>query len=166
VLGGIVADGAISEPSAGQVAISQPVLMTAAAGWVETTAAGEVTDGVALQNSNALLVAQVLSTSYDGDARQLLEASMVGFQAETAQISFGDERQVDLNGKPASIVTFSALVSGDSGSGLLDGELVGLVLHSGGDSYAVFIQVAAPQGYLSSVTDDIDAMAGSVEVSQ
>jgi hypothetical protein len=165
-LGGISVDNAIPVPSAGHVAISQPVYMTAAPGWVTTTAAGDITDGLALQNSNALLIAQVLSTNYDGDPRQLLQASEVSFEADAAQISFGGERDVVLNGKHASEVTFSALVSGDGGSGMLDGELVCLVLPLDGNGYAVFIQVAAPQGYLSSITDDIDAMAGSVEVSQ
>ncbi|HJX67664.1 MAG TPA: hypothetical protein VJ258_02940 [Candidatus Limnocylindrales bacterium] len=166
VLGGIAADNAIPVPSAGRVAISQPVYMTAAPGWVTTTAVGEITDGLALQNSSALLIAQVLSTNYDRDARQLLQASEASFGADAAQISFGGERDVVLNGKDASEVTFSALVSGDGGSGMLDGELVCLVLPSDGSGYAVFIQVAAPQGDLSSITDDVDAMAGSVELSQ
>jgi hypothetical protein len=166
VLGGIVADDAIPVPSAGRVAISQPVSMTAAPGWVTTTAAGDITDGLALQNSSALLVAQVLSTSYDRDSRQLLETSMAGFGADAAQITFGDERDVVINGKPASEITFSALVSDAGSSGMIDGELVCLVVQSGGHGYAVFIQVAAPQGHLSSLTDDIDAMAGSVGVSQ
>ena len=48
---------------------------------------------------------------------------------------------------------------------MIDGELVCLVVPSGGHRYAVFIQVGAPQGHLSSVTEDVDAMAGSVEVS-
>jgi hypothetical protein len=166
VLGGIAADNAIPVPSAGRVAISRPVYMTAAPGWVTTKAAGDITDGLAFQNSSALLIAQVLSTNYDRDARQLLLASEAGFGADAAQISFGGERDVVLNGKDASEVTFSALVSGDGGSGMLDGELVCLVLPSGGNGYAVFIQVAAPQGDLSSITDDIDAMAGSVELSR
>ncbi len=166
VLGGIVADDAIPVPSAGQVPISAPVYMTAGPGWVTTTVAGDVTNGVALQNSNALLIAQVLSASYDGDARQLLETSMVGFQGDAAQISFGAERDVVLNGRRASEITFSALLSDVGSSGILDGELVCLVVQSGGHGYAVFIQVGVPQGYLSSVSDDVDAMAGSVEVSQ
>ena len=166
VLGGIAADNAIPVPSAGRIAISQAVYMTAAPGWVTTTAAGEITDGLALQNSSALLIAQVLSTDYKGDPRQLLQTSEASFGADAAQISFGGERDVVLNGKHASEVAFSALVSGDRGSGMLDGELVCLVLPSEGNGYAVFIQVAAPQGDLSSITDDIDAMAGSVELSQ
>ena len=166
VLGGIAADKAIPVPSAGHVAISRPVYVTAAPGWVTTKAAGEITDGLALQKSSALLIAQVLSTNYSRDARQLLQDSEAGFGADAAQISFGGERDVVLNGKDASEVAFSALVSGDRGSGMLDGELVCLVLPSNGRDYAVFIQVAAPQGDISSITDDIDAMAGSVELSQ
>jgi hypothetical protein len=166
VLGGVAVDGAIPEPSAGRVAISQPVYMTAAPGWVATAAAGDIPDGVALQKSNALLVAQVLNANYNGDSRQLLTASKASFEREAAQISFGDEREVDLNGKHASAVTFSALFSDTGGSGVVDGELVCLVLHSGGHDFAVLIQAGMPQGYLASVADDIDAMAGSVEVSQ
>jgi hypothetical protein len=139
--------------------------MTAAPGWVATTAAGDVPDGVALQKSNALLVAQVVSASYDGDSRQLLTAAEASFERDAAQISFGDEREVDLNGRHASAVTFSALFSDAGGSGIVDGELLCLVLSSGGHDYAVFIQAGMPQGYLASVADDIDAMAGSVEVS-
>jgi hypothetical protein len=166
VMGGIVADDAIPVPSIGRIAISQPVYMISAPGWVTTTAVGDVTDGLALQNSSALLVAQVLSTSYPGDARQLLESSMAAFGADAAQISYGDERDVVLNGKPVSEITFSALVSETGSSGMIDGELVCLVVQSGGHDYAVFIQVGAAQGRLFSVTDDIDAMAGSVGVSQ
>lgn len=166
VLGGVVVDGAIPEPSAGRVAISQPVYITAAPGWVTTSAAGEIADGIELQNASALLIAQVLSTSYDGNARQLLDASIASFREGAAQISFGSERDQDLNGKHVSVVTFSALVSGDGGSGMMDGELVCLVLDSGGHAYAVLVQVGAPQGNLAAVTDDVDAMAGSVEVSQ
>ena len=75
--------------------------MTAAPGWVTTTAVGAVTDGIALQNSRALLIAQVLGTDYDGDARRLLEASMASFGADAAQITFGDERDtVDRTARP------------------------------------------------------------------
>ncbi|MGA3057833.1 MAG: hypothetical protein ABSE70_07340 [Candidatus Limnocylindrales bacterium] len=166
VLGGVAADKALPEPSAGRVAISQPVYMTAAPGWVATTAAGDIVDGVALQKSTALLIAQVLNANYDGDTRRLLTASEASFERDAAQISFGDEREVDLDGKHASAVTFSALFSDAGGSGVVDGELVCLVLHSGSHDYAILIQAGMPQGDLASVADDIDAMAASVEVSQ
>lgn len=165
VMGGIVADDAIPVPSAGRVAISPPVYMTAGPGWVTTEALGTVTGGLALQNSRALLIAQVLGTDYEGDARRLLETSMAGFGADAAQITYGDERDVVINGTRASEITFSALVSDAGSSGMIDGELVCLVVPSGGHHYAVFIQVGAPQGHLSSVTEAVDAMAGSVEVS-
>jgi hypothetical protein len=164
VLGGVAADNAIPEPSAGHIAISTPVYMTAGPGWVATKAAGAVTDGVELQKSNALFVAQVISAEYDGDARQLLGAAKEGFKSGTAQVTFGNDRDIELNGKPASVVTFSALFSDGGGSGVIDGELVCLVLHSGGHSYAVFIQAGAPQSYLASIAGEIEAMAGSVEV--
>ncbi|MGZ6265727.1 MAG: hypothetical protein ACXWN4_02320 [Candidatus Limnocylindrales bacterium] len=166
VMGGIVADDAIPVPSAGRVAISPPVYMTAAPGWVTTAAVGAVTDGLALQNSRALLIAQVLGTNYDGDARRLLETAMADFGADAAQITYGDERDVVINGNGASEITFSALVSDAGSSGMIDGELACLVVPSGGHRYAVFIQVGAPQGDLSSVTEAVDAMAGSVEVGQ
>lgn len=164
VLGGVAADNALPEPSAGHLAISKPVYMTAGPGWVATKAAGAVTDGVELQKSNALFVAQVISAEYDGDARQLLGAAKEGFKNGTAHVTFGNDRDIDLNGKPASVVTFSALFSDGGGSGVIDGELVCLVLHSGGNSYAVFIQAGAPQSYLASIAGEIEAMAGSIEV--
>jgi hypothetical protein len=163
-LGGVAADNAIPEPSAGRVAISTPIYMTAGPGWVATNAAGGVTDGVELQKSNALFVAQVISAEYDGDARQLLDASKEGFQHATARVTFGNDRDIDLNGKQASVVTFSALFSDGGGSGVIDGEIVCMVLHSGGQAYAVFIQAGAPQSYLASITGEIEAMAGSVRV--
>ena len=85
VLGGIAADNAIPVPSAGHIAISQPVYMTAAPGWVTSKAAGEITDGLALQSSSALLIAQVLSTNYEGDPRQLLQASEASFGADVGR---------------------------------------------------------------------------------
>ena len=73
-------------------------------------------------------------------------------------------RTVELGGRRASEATFSALLSGAGGTGVLDGELVCLVIRSGGESYAVLLQVGVPQGTLGSVTSDVDAMAGSLEV--
>jgi hypothetical protein len=166
VLGGIAVDRAIPEPSAGRVAVSSPVYVTAAPGWVQAGSPGEISNGIELQRSNALLIAEVVGTDYTGDASQLLASSEATFRQSAAQISFGEERDIDLNGKPASAVTFSALVAGDGGSGMIDGELVCLILPAGGHDYAVSIQVGVPQGYLSSVSDDVDAMAGSVGVGQ
>jgi hypothetical protein len=164
VLGGLLADSVIAAPGAGTVAISGPVDMTAAPGWVLSTSAGSITGGVALQNASALLVAQVVSTAYGGDDRQLLTDSKSSLQANTAQIWFGDDRRVTRGGREASEVTFSALVSSAGSSGVVDGELVCLVLKSGGNTYAVLIQVGVPQGGLSTLIGDIDTMAASLAV--
>lgn len=166
VLGGLFADGAIAAPSAGTVTVSGPVTLTAAPGWVISDSAGEISDGVALQGTNALLVAQVLSTSYDGDDRALLAEAEASFGRDMGQITFGESRVVTLGGREVSEVTFSALVSSAGSSGVLDGELVCMVAELGGSSYAVLIQVGVAQGYLDTIVNDVDAMAASVGVAR
>jgi hypothetical protein len=164
VLGGGIADGAIAAPSAGQVAVSGPVRVTAAPGWTVSTAAGDVQDGVALEHAGALLIVQVVSTGYSGDGAQLLGESERSLGAGAGHIWFGEGRAVELGGRNASEATFSALLSGTGGTGVLDGEVVCLVIPSGGQSYAVVLQVGVPQGTLGSVTSAVDMMAGSLEV--
>ena len=162
VLGGGIADGAVAVPSAGEVAVSGPIRVTAAPGWTVSASAGDVQDGVALEHAQALLIVQVVSTGYTGDDAQLLGESEQGLAAGAGHIWFGRGRTVELGGRRASEATFSALLSGAGGTGVLDGELVCLVIRSGGQSYAVVLQVGVPQGTLGSVTSDVDAMAGSV----
>ena len=162
VLGGGIADGAIAAPSAGEVAVSGPIYLTAAPGWTVSASAGDVQDGIALEHAGALVIVQVVSTGYSGDDAQLLGESEQGLEAGVGHIWFGEGRTVELGGRHASEATFTALLSDTGGTGVLDGELVCLVIRSGGGSYAVLLQVGVPQGELGSVTTDVDAMAGSV----
>jgi hypothetical protein len=164
VMGGLFADGAIAAPSAGTVTVSGPVTITAAPGWIVSESAGEITDGVALQDSTAILVAQVLSTNYRGDSRGLLADAERDFTNGTGQITFGRAQARKLGGKDAMEVTFSALVASGGSSGVIDGELICMVIESGGGSYAIVIQVGVPQGYLDTVSDAAEAMAASIEV--
>jgi hypothetical protein len=164
VFGGLLADGAVAAPSAGTVAVSGPVRITAAPGWIVSESAGAISDGVALQDSSALLVAQVVSTEYAGDEQRLLADAEESYRTDMGQITFGRSRTVKLGGKQASEVTFSALVSSAGSSGVIDGELICMVIESGGSSYAVLIQVGVPQGYLDTVSAAVEEMAASVEV--
>jgi hypothetical protein len=166
VFGGLLVDGAIAAPSAGTVTVSGPVRITAAPGWIVSESAGGITDGVALQDSTAILVAQVLSTDYAGDEQRLLADAEESYRAEMGQISFGQSRTVKLGGKQAGEVTFSALVSSAGSSGVIDGELICMIIESGGRSYAVLVQVGVPQGYLDTVSAAVEEMAASVEVAQ
>lgn len=166
VLGGEVADAAIAAPSAGEVAVSGPVHVAAAPGWTLATAVGNVQDGVALQRGQALVVVQVVSNAYSSDDAQLLADAEQSLAASAGQIWFGGEKRVELGGRSASEATFSALLSGKGGSGILDGELVCLVIPSGTGRYAVVLHVGVPQGTLGSVTYDVDAMAASVAVGE
>jgi hypothetical protein len=164
VLGGLFVDGAVAAPSAGTVAVSGPVRITAAPGWIVSDSTGAISDGVALQDATALLVAQVVSTDYAGDEKRLLAEAEASYRADTGQITFGRARTVTLGGKRASEVTFSALVASAGSSGVIDGELICMVIASGGSSYAVLIEVGAPQGHLDMVSAAVEAMAASVEV--
>jgi hypothetical protein len=166
VMGGIFADGAIAAPSAGTVTVSGPVTITAAPGWIVSDSAGEISDGVALQESSAILVAQVLSTEYDSDARVLLAATEKDFTDGTAQITFGRAQAVTLGGNEAMEVTFSALVGSGGSSGVIDGELVCLVIDGKDGRYAVVIQVGVPQGYLDTISAAVEEMAASVAVAR
>jgi hypothetical protein len=165
VLGGLFVDAAVPLPSAGTVTISGPVTMTAAQGWTLTTAAGEVSDGIALQRASALLIAQVVDTSWSGDDASLLREAEKSFAADGG-FRFGDSRRVTLGGHQVSEAAFSALVSSAGSSGVIDGELLCMVLRSGSNAYAVLLQVGVPQGMLSSITADADAMAASVGFSR
>ena len=166
VLGGLLADGAIAAPSVGRLAVSGPVTIEAAPGWVVSDSAGEVSDGVALQDSSVLLIVQVVSSSYRGDDRALLDDAEASLGSDAGQFTFGDSRVVTLGGREASEVTFSALVSSGGSSGVIDGELVCVVVESGGSAYAVVMQAGAAQGGLASVADDVDSMAASLEASR
>ena len=157
VLGGLGLDDAIASPSAGKVEIGQSVTITAAPGWVSTGTGGSSV-GVELQKSDAILDAT--AEAYDGTPTERLAGVEAALQSDAAQISFGTEQDGTIGGREAASVTFSAIVSGPSGSGTVDGEIVCLV--SGGT--AILFEVYAPQGDLDPVADDIVAMVHSVEV--
>jgi hypothetical protein len=86
------------------------------------------------------------------------------FSAGSARITVGRARAVTLGGKDAMEVTFSALVASGGSSGVIDGELICLVIESNGSSYAIVVQVGVPQGYLDTVIAAVEAMAASIEV--
>ena len=159
VLGGLGLDKAIAAPSAGTVEIGQSVTITAAPGWVKTETSGS-SGGVALQKSDAILSATAVS--YDGSPSEALSEVEAVLQQDAAEISFGTEQDGAVAGHDAAMVAFSAIVSGPSGSGTVDGEIICLVVNGN----AILFEAVAPQGDLDPVADDIVAMVKSVEVGQ
>ena len=159
VLGGLGLDKVMAAPSAGTVDIGQSVTITAAPGWVKTETSGSG-GGVELQKSDAILSATAVS--YDGSPSKALAEVEAALQQDAAQISFGTEHDGTVGGHEAAMVGFSAIVSGPSGSGTIDGEVICLVI--GGN--AIVFEVYAPQGDLDPVGDDILTMVKSVEVGQ
>lgn len=160
VLGGLGLDRAIAAPSAGTVEIGQSVTITAAPGWVRSETGGGSGGGVDLQKSDATLSATAVS--YGGSPSGALSEVEAELQQDAADISFGTEHDGALGGRDAATVTFSAIVSGPSGSGTIDGEVVCLVV----DGRAILFEVIAPQGDLDPVADDVLTMVSSVEVGQ
>lgn len=164
VLGGLGLDKVIAAPSAGTVDIGQSVTIKAAPGWVKTETSGSGSGGgVELQKSDAILTATVVA--YGGQPPAALAEVEATLQQDvsgqnSAQISFGTEHDGTLGGYDAAMVSFSAIVSGPSGSGTIDGEVICLV--TGGK--AIVFEVYAPQGDLDPVADDILTMVNSVEV--
>lgn len=159
VLGGLGLDRVIAAPSAGTVEIGQSVTITAAPGWVRTETSGS-SGGVDLQKSDATLSATAVS--YGGSPSGALSEVEAELQQDAADISFGTEHDGALGGRDAATVTFSAIVSGPSGSGTVDGEVVCVVV----DGRAILFEVIAPQGDLDPVADDVLTMVSSVEVGQ
>ena len=160
VLGGIGLDAAIAAPSAGTVIVGGPVSMTAAPGWVLAPAPDDTSGGIELQKADAILTAQVLSSSYSGDSASMLSDQQASLSDEAAQISYSDVHTTSVSGHDTAFVVFEATVMSDQGSGVVDGELICMVV----EGNAVVIVVAAPQGDLDPVIDDISAMLVSVEV--
>jgi hypothetical protein len=164
VLGGLGLDKVIAAPSAGTVDIGQSVTIKAAPGWVKTETSGSGSGGGAeLQKSDAILTATAVA--YGGQPPAALAEVEAALQQDvsgqnSAQISFGTEHDGTLGGYDAAMVSFSAIVSGPSGSGTIDGEVICLV--TGGK--AIVFEVYAPQGDLDPVADDILTMVNSVEV--
>jgi hypothetical protein len=159
VLGGVGLDAAIAAPSAGTVTVGGPVVMTAASGWVLSEST-DTTSGVELRNADAILTAQVVSSSYVGGSASLLSVERESLDGEVVQIEYGDQRATSVNGHDTSYVVFQATVASGGRSGVIDGELICMVV----EGNAVVVVVAAHQGDLDPVIDDVTAMLESVRV--
>jgi hypothetical protein len=162
VLGGIGLDAAIAAPSAGTVTVGGSVVMTAASGWVLAESTDTTSGFVELRKASAILTAQVVSSSYTGSSASLLAVEKESLDAEVVQIGYGDPRTTSINGHDTTYVVFGATVTSGGHSGAIDGELICMVV----ESNAVVIVVAAPQGDLDPVVDDVAAMLESVRVAQ
>jgi hypothetical protein len=161
VLGGLALDGVIPAPSAGTQRIGGDVTITAASGWVLVSRPGSAPAGIQLQKGDATLAAQVLSVGYTGDSTTVMSEVRAQLDGQVAQISYGDQHQTTISGNDSTYVLFEAIVSGSGGRsqlGTVDGELVCMVVSGN----AVVIEVAAPQGDLQFVTDDVSAMVETV----
>ena len=159
VLGGIGLDKVIAAPSAGTVNVGDSVTITAAPGWnrVDTSDSG---GGVELQKANVQLT--IAAMPYSGTAGAALLDAEQSLTSDTAQISFGDEQDGTMSGHVTAMAGFEAIVSGSSGSGTFDGELICVL---DGNEVVEFV-VATSQGDLSGVVDDLKAMIASLEVGQ
>ena len=159
VLGGIGLDDVIAAPSAGTVNVGGSVTIVAAPGWVRV----DTSDNggpVELQKADVQLT--VAAEPYSGTASAALQDAEQSLSSDEAQISFGDEQDGIMSGHEAAMVGFEAIVSGSSGSGTVDGELICLM--DAGN--AVEFVVATAQGNLADDVDDLKAMISSVEVGQ
>ena len=158
VLGGIGLDNAITAPSAGTVTVGGSVTMTARPGWVLVPSQDASVSGIELRKANAVLTAEVVSSRYSGDSASMLAVQRESLNGETAQISYGDAQTTSINGHDTTFVVFEATVTSSQRSGIIDGELIGMVV----DGSAVVILVVAQQGHLDPVVDDVTAMLKSV----
>jgi hypothetical protein len=161
VLGGLALDGVIPAPSAGTQTIGGSVTITAASGWILIPGSGGNSGGIALQKGDATLTAQVLSQQFTGSSAAIMAQVRRQLDSQVAQISYGDEHKTQISGNDSTYVLFEAIVSGSGQSshmGTVDGELVCLVVSGN----AVVVEVAAPQGDLQFVTDDISTMVKTV----
>ena len=161
VLGGMGIDAAMAAPSAGTIAIGGSASLTAAPGWVLVSTPGDTSQGIELQKANAILTAQVISSSYSGDSASMLADAKQSLGGDSAQISYGDTHHTTIGGHDTTYVAFEAVLTGQH-SGVIDGELVCMVVQTD----EIVIAVAAPQGHLDPVVDDVAAMLKSVRVGQ
>jgi hypothetical protein len=162
VLGGMGLDKVIAAPSAGKVALGGSVTITAAPGWVLAPQSDAPSTGIELQKSDAVLTAEIVDSSFGGSSASMLSAQENALQGDTANVNYGDAHQTTISGHDTTYVGFNALVTSGDRSGIVDGELVCMVV--GGN--AVVIVVGAPQGDLDPVIDDVTAMLKSVGVGQ
>jgi hypothetical protein len=161
-LGGIGLDKVVAAPSAGTVSIGGSVTITAASGWVLVTPKGDTSGGIQLQKGNAVLTVQVVSTSYTGTSSAMVSDAERSLGGASAQISYGDVHHGSISGNDTSSVTFEATMTSGQQSGIVDGELVCMVV----ETNETIIVAAAPQGHLQPVIDDVSAMLKSVRVGQ
>ena len=161
VLGGMGIDAAMAAPSAGTVAIGGSASMTAAPGWVLVSTPGDTSQGIELQKANAILTAQVISSSYSGDSASMVADAKQSLGGDSAQISYGDTHHTTIGGHDTTYLAFEAVLSGQH-SGVIDGELVCMVVQTD----EIVIAVAAPQGHFDPVVDDVSAMLKSVRLGQ
>ena len=157
-LGGIGLDTVIAAPSAGTVAVGGSVTITASPGWVLVSKPGDTSGGIQLQKANVILTAQVVSTSFGGGSASILAAAEKSVGGDTAQISYGDPHHGTFGGNDSTYVSFEATVTSGNQTGIVDGELVCMVVHSN----ETIVVVAAPQGHLDPVIDDVSAMLNSL----
>ena len=160
VLGGIGLDETMTAPSAGSVSIGGLVSMTAGPGWVLVSPAGDTSGGIELQKANAILTAEVVSESYSGDSASMIGDAKRALGGSSAQISYGDPHHTTIGGHDTTYVAFEATVASGGRSGIVDGELVCMVVQRN----EIVIVVAAPQGHFDPVVDDVSAMLKSVRV--
>jgi hypothetical protein len=158
VLGGIGLDTVIAAPSAGTVVVGGPVTIIAAPGWVLESPPGDTSQGIELQKSDAILTAEVVASSYSGDSASMLASQEESLSGESAQISYSDPHLTSVGGHDTAFVVFEATLVSGQRSGVIDGELICMVV----DGNAVVILVGAPQGDLDPVIDDVAAMLASV----
>lgn len=162
VLGGIGLDKVVAAPSAGMVVVGGSVTITAAPGWVLAPAQDATSSGVELQKSDAILTAQVVRSSFSGSSASMLSDEEQSLQGDTATVTYGSSNHTTISGHDTTYVAFNALVTSGQRSGIVDGELVCMVVNAD----AVVIVVGAPQGDLDPVIDDVTAMLESVGVGQ
>lgn len=162
VFGGIVLDNSITTPSAGIVTVGGSVTMTAGPGWVGVPLQDASSSGIELRKAGAVLTAQVTSQNYPGDAASMLAVQEDSLNGDTAQISYGDPQTTSMNGHDTTFVVFEATLATGHGSGVVDGELICMVVNGN----AVVVVVAAAQGHLDPVVDDVTAMLQSVEAAR
>jgi hypothetical protein len=162
VLGGIGLDKVIAAPSAGMVVVGGSVTITAAPGWVLAPSQDSPSAGVELQKSDAILTAQVVSSSFDGTSASMLSDEEQSLQGGTARVTYGDVHHTTISGHDTTYVAFNAFVTSGQRSGIVDGELVCMVVSTN----AVVIVVGAPQGDLDPVIDDVATMLKSVGIGQ
>jgi hypothetical protein len=158
VLGGLGLDRALAAPGAGTLDLGGSVTVTAAPGWVLTPSNDKTTSTIQLRKADAILTAQVVDQNYSGDSAALIDQAERELDNATAQISFGDPHQSPINGHDATYVSFQATVTTAGRSGVVDGEVIAIVV--GGN--AVMFELAAPQSRLGSAVDDVSTMLESV----